>query len=141
MKYVNSVHLVGRLGKDVEVRHIGSTEKASFSLATETNRKDANGEWQKSTQWHNVVAWGDRAKAIDDLGLAKGSWCEVEGKIETRSWEGKDGKKQYLTEIVAWHVTVPEEDDSPKREKKAERRDTQVQKNISEPIDDSEIPF
>lgn len=136
-KYVNKIALVGRLGCDVEMRNVGTTEKASFRLATETSRKDKDtGEWVKNATWHNVVCWGKVANQVAMLGLTKGSWAQIDGKIETRSWDGPDGKKQYRTEVMAWEVTAPV-DDSPRAPKPAVADVTGTSNEIS----DSDIPF
>jgi len=98
---VNKVVLIGNAGKDPEVRYLDNdTAVASFSLATSESYKDKSGEWQTKTEWHNIVAWRNTAKYVENR-VKKGMQIYLEGKITTRSWDDKDGNKRYTTEIVA----------------------------------------
>ncbi len=99
---VNRVILVGRLGKDPEIRSIPSgTSVAKFSLATDERFTDKNGEKQERTEWHNVVAWGKLAEICGQY-LRKGKLVFIEGSIRTESWDDKEtGVKKYRTEIIA----------------------------------------
>lgn len=101
---VNKVILVGRVGKDPEVRHLSSESSvANFSLATnESYVKD--GARVEQTEWHNVVAWRS-AKYVEDY-VRKGMLLYVEGRLRTRSWEDKDGNKRYTTEIVSDNMFI-----------------------------------
>ena len=93
--------LIGRLGQDPEVRYTQSnTAVANFSLATNERYKDRNGENQERTEWHRIVAWGRTAEVCQEY-LNKGSLVYIEGPIQTREWEDKDGQKKYTTEIKA----------------------------------------
>ena len=101
---INKVFLVGRLGKDPEHRATaGGTPVSTFSLATDRFRKQ-NGNLEKDTEWHRVVAYGKSAELCNQY-LHKGNLVGVEGSLETRSWESPPGQKHYLTEIVAARVT------------------------------------
>ncbi len=103
---VNKVVLIGNVGKDPEVRYLDNdTAVASFSLATSENYKDKNGEWQTKTEWHNIVAWRNTAKYVENR-VKKGLQLYVEGKLTTRSWDDKDGNKRYTTEIVAHTIRL-----------------------------------
>ena len=99
---VNKVILVGRLGKDPELRSIPSgTSVAKFSLATDERFTDKAGEKQERTEWHNIVAWGKLAEICGQY-LRKGKLVYIEGSIRTDSWDDKEtGVKKYRTEIVA----------------------------------------
>ncbi|MGH9743299.1 MAG: single-stranded DNA-binding protein [Candidatus Acidiferrum sp.] len=98
---VNKVILVGRLGRDPETRYTtGGQAVANFSLATDHSYKDRNGERQKRTEWHKIVAWRKLAEIIQQY-LKKGSLVYIEGRIETREWQDKEGQKRYSTEIIA----------------------------------------
>jgi len=100
MAGVNKVILVGNLGKDPELRYTpGGQAVATFSLATTERRTDKNCQRQEKTEWHNIVAFGKTAELINQY-LKKGRSCYLEGKIQTRSWDDKDGVKKYKTEIV-----------------------------------------
>lgn len=94
----NSVNLIGRLGKDPEVKTFGDNQKASFSIATNDSYKNQKGEKVEDTQWHNVVIWG---KLADEAGkfLKKGAEVAVEGKLVHRTYETEKGEKKYVTEI------------------------------------------
>lgn len=98
---VNKVILVGNLGKDPELRYTASgTAVANFTLATSERFKDRNGEQQKRTEWHNIVAWAGLAEICGKY-LKKGKQVYIEGRIQTRSYDDRDGNKRYVAEIVA----------------------------------------
>ncbi len=99
---INKVILVGRLGKDPEVRSTPSgTSVAKFSLATDERFTDKSGEKQDRTEWHNIVAWGKLGEICGQY-LRKGKLVYIEGSIRTDSWDDKEsGQKKYRTEIVA----------------------------------------
>ena len=100
-KSVNKVILVGNLGKDPELKHTGSgTAVATMTVATNERYKDKSGEWQDRTEWHNVVLWQRLAEIAAEY-LKKGRSVYVEGRLQTRAWEDKQGQKRYTTEIVA----------------------------------------
>jgi len=104
---VNKAILVGRLGGDPEVRQIpsGSTV-ANFNIATSEEWKDKNSaEKQERTEWHRIVAWDSLGQMCGES-LHKGSQVYIEGRLQTRSWEGQDGKKRWTTEIVAQIVRI-----------------------------------
>ncbi|HUX06664.1 MAG TPA: single-stranded DNA-binding protein [Acidobacteriota bacterium] len=97
---VNKVILIGNLGRDPEVRYTtGGTPVANFSIATSEQWKNADGEQQEHTEWHNLVAFRRLAEICSEY-LRKGSRIYVEGKIRSRSWDGKDGQKHYRTEVI-----------------------------------------
>ncbi len=98
---VNKVILVGNLGKDPELRYTPAGQAvATFSLATSERYKDRNGEMQEKTEWHNIVAWRQLAEICGKY-LHKGRQVYIEGRIQTRSYDDRDGNKKYITEIVA----------------------------------------
>ena len=98
---VNKVILVGNVGRDPEVRHLESgASVASFTLATSERYKDKNGETKELTEWHNIVAWRQLADLAGNY-IRKGSQIYVEGRLRSRSWDGQDGNKHYITEILA----------------------------------------
>ena len=101
MAGVNKAILVGRLGKDPEIKYTPSgTAIANFTIATSENYKDKDGQKQERTEWHKIVAFGKLAEICGEY-LAKGKQVYIEGRIQTRSWDDKDGNKKYMTEIVA----------------------------------------
>jgi single-strand DNA-binding protein len=98
---VNKVMLIGRLGNNPEIRYTNTgTAVANFNVATSENWNDKNGQKQERTEWHRVVVWGKLAELCEKY-LAKGRQCFVEGRLQTRSWDDKEGNKRYTTEIVA----------------------------------------
>ena len=98
---VNRVILVGRLGRDPETRYTGNGQAvANFSVATDESYKDRNGERQKRTEWHKIVVWGKQAEIAQQY-LKKGSLVFIEGRIQSREWQDKEGQKRTSFEIVA----------------------------------------
>jgi|SRR5699024_6021077 len=97
----NKVQLIGRLGQDPEIVTFENGNKmAKFSLATDDSYKDKDGKKVERTYWHNVVIFGGLVKVVEQY-IKKGQEIAIEGKLTNRSWEDKDGKKQYITEVVA----------------------------------------
>ena len=100
MASLNKVMLIGNLGKDPEVRYTaGGTAVASFSLATSEKFKGKTGEWEEKTEWHNITLWARLAEIAGEY-LSKGKTVYIEGRLQTRKWQAKDGKDRYTTEIV-----------------------------------------
>ncbi len=98
---VNKVILIGRLGKDPEVKYTPSgAPVAKFSLATDEVFKDRSGEQQRRTEWHNIVAWNKLAEICGEY-LTKGKQVYIEGSIRSRQWEDQAGNKRTSYEIVA----------------------------------------
>jgi single-strand DNA-binding protein len=103
---VNKVILIGRLGKDPETRYMTSGEAVTnATLATSENWKDKSGEKQEKTEWHNLVFYRRLAEIAGEY-LKKGSQIYVEGKLQTRKWQDKEGKDRYTTEIVVNEMTM-----------------------------------
>lgn len=97
----NSVQLIGHIGKDVELKSLDNGSKlARITLATNEYYKDAKGEKQQDTQWHNVTAWGKLAEHMTST-LTKGNEVAIQGKLVYRSYEDKNGVTRYVSEIVA----------------------------------------
>ena len=106
MSGVNKVILVGRLGKDPEVRHLESgAAVANFSIATSETYKDKQGNKQETTEWHNIVLWRGLAEIAEKY-LTKGNLVYIEGKLKTRNWQDKDGNTRYTTEVVGDNMTM-----------------------------------
>ncbi|HEU0136480.1 MAG TPA: single-stranded DNA-binding protein [Flavobacterium sp.] len=96
----NKVQLIGNAGNDPEIINLESGKKlAKFTVATNENYKNDNGEKVTDTQWHNLVAWGKTAEIIEKY-VTKGKEIAVEGKLTHRSYEDKNGDKRYFTEVV-----------------------------------------
>lgn len=105
MAGVNKVILVGNLGADPEVRYTPSGQPvANFRIATSESWMDKAGQKQERTEWHRIVAWGKLAELCGEY-LAKGRQVYVEGKLQTRQWDDRDGNKKFSTEIQAQQIT------------------------------------
>jgi single-strand DNA-binding protein len=102
---VNKVILIGHLGADPEVRYTPSgTPVANFRIATGESWTDKQGQRQERTEWHRIVAWNKTAELVGEY-LSKGRQVYIEGRLQTRQWDDRDGNKRYTTEIVANQVT------------------------------------
>ena len=105
MAGINKVILIGRLGRDPEVRYTpDGTAVANFSIATSTEWTDkGSGDRKEKTEWHRIVAWRRLGEICGEY-LAKGRQVYIEGRLQTRDWEDRDGNKRYTTEVVATDV-------------------------------------
>ena len=103
---MNKVMLIGRLGKDPDVKYTpDGTMVTTFRLATDEQWKDKNGEKVQRTEWHQIVTYRKLAEICGNY-LVKGKLVFIEGKIQTRSWEDKEGVKKYTTEIIASNMQM-----------------------------------
>src|SRR5215510_1130281 len=101
---LNRVILLGRLGRDPEVRYAQSgTTVATLNMATDERRPDGNGGWKNETEWHRVVLFGKQADLAKQY-LTKGREVLIEGSLRTRQWQDKDGQKRYTTEVVGQNM-------------------------------------
>ena len=106
MGSVNKVILVGNLGRDAELRYTpGGAAVATLNLATTDVWNDRNNQRQERTEWHRIVLWGKQAESLQEY-LTKGKQIFVEGRLQTRQWDDKDGNKRYTTEIKADRITL-----------------------------------
>ena len=106
MGSVNKVILVGNLGRDAELRYTpGGAAVATLNLATTEVWNDRNNQRQEKTEWHRVILWGKQAESLQEY-LTKGKQIYVEGRLQTRQWDDKDGNKRYTTEIKADRLTL-----------------------------------
>ncbi len=146
---VNKVILIGHLGKDAETRYTaGGAARTTFTLATNYRWKDAQtGEWKDETEWHNVVLW--RQENVANY-LTKGRQVYVEGRIQTRTYEDKDGQKRSVTEIVAQDVLLlggrgaeAAEDSGPQPAARGSQRPSVAppEDPFAEGITDDDVPF
>jgi len=109
---VNKVQLIGRLGKDPEIRTFeGNNKIANFTLATNERYKDKTGNMVDVTDWHNVVVRFTKQAEIAEKYLKKGMLVYIEGKLKNRSWDDKDGNKKYITEVVVDSFNMLEKQD------------------------------
>ena len=128
---LNKVMIIGRLGRDPEMRYTPSGRPVtSFSVAVTRTWKSSEGERNEETEWFNVVAWGSLAE-ICKQHLAKGREVYIEGRLQTRSWEDSDGKKHFRTELVAREMIMLD----------APRRNSQEPEAVDESEHEDEFPF
>lgn len=140
MSGVNKVILVGRLGNDPEIRYTQQgVAVTNFNMATSENWMDKSGQKQERTEWHRIVVWGKMAEICSQY-LAKGRQVFVEGRLQTRQWDDKDGQKRYTTEIVA--ATVQFLDRGDKAAAGASSEDVHLPENMPPQVSaDEDIPF
>lgn len=132
---INKVILIGNLGKDPEIRHLENNQQvARFSLATNENYQDKDGNWQTVTEWHNIVLWGMLASRAEGR-LKKGMQIFVEGKITSRKWTDAEGKDRYTTEIIGQSFRI-----LGKREDEISHRQDQGHSGLSGPSETSNFP-
>jgi len=130
---INKVILVGHLGKDPDSKYLpDSTPVSNFTVATDENYKNKSGEKVQKTEWHKIVAFGKLAEICTQY-LTKGKLVYIEGRIQTRAWDDKEGVKKYTTEIVASSMQMLDS-------KKKEESNIPEEHYVS-PEDDSEVPF
>ncbi len=141
MSSLNKVMLIGRLGKDPEVKFTSSgTAVCNFSLATSETFKDKSGEKQEKTEWHNVQLWQKLAEIAGEY-LVKGSLVFIEGRLQTRKWQDKEGNDRYTTEIVGERMQMlGSKGDSGRSDRAASGSQSTGSENSSMPEDD-DIPF
>jgi single-strand DNA-binding protein len=138
MRGVNKVILIGNLGRDPELRYLPNGDPVvKFTLATGSRWKDKNGQLQERTDWHNIVAFGRQAEICNQY-LKKGSQVYVEGRIQNRSWEDKDGNKKYITEIITRSVQMLGRRGEPEAEVPEEIAEPLVEETKTE---DEDLPF
>jgi len=142
---VNKVILIGRLGKDPEIRYTqGGNAVANFSLATDESYKNNDGEKVKRVEWHSIVVWGNSVENFVQPYIHKGDLVYLEGKLQTRSWDDKDGNKKYTTEInvtdIKGLVTSGNSDAQPKPQTKTTNK-PQTRQAAPAEDDSSDIPF
>ena len=139
MAGINKVILVGNLGRDPEVRYTPSgVAVANFTLATSEEWKNREtGEKQEHTEWHRIVAWRRLGEICGEY-LHKGSQVYIEGKLQTRSWDDRDGNKRYTTEVLAQTMQML---GSPARPAKAHPADDGFPTEEPVMVPDDDIPF
>jgi single-strand DNA-binding protein len=133
---LNKVFIVGRVTNDVELRATASNQSvANFSIATNRVWSDKSGQKQEDTEFHNIVAWGRQAEIASQF-LTKGSMVLVEGRLQTRTWQGNDGQNRRTTEIVCERLQL-----GPKPQGGGARPSSPAQKSASKPDEQSQKEF
>ncbi|MCY3774968.1 MAG: single-stranded DNA-binding protein [Candidatus Aminicenantes bacterium] len=142
----NKAILIGRLGRDPEVRYTTSgTAVTDFSVATNEVWTDQNGERQERTEWHRIVAWSRLAEICEKY-LRKGSLVMIEGRIQTREWEDRDGNQRRTTEIRAFGMKMLDSrtdrmGGGPRGDRTAPRSSAPSRPSQEVEITDDDIPF
>jgi len=141
---LNRATLIGRVGKEPEIKNFADTKKASFSLATSDTWKDKDGNKKESTEWHLIEAWSNLAKIIE-AHVKKGDLIMIEGKITTHSWDDKDGNKRYSTVIVANNLLMlgGKKESEPPASNQDFSSDSMTKEEIQDdtPTDTDSLPF
>ena len=140
---VNKAFLIGRLGRDPEIRKVNSgTSVVNFSIATDERWSDRSGERQQRTEWHKIIAWGTLAETCAKY-LNRGQLVFIEGKIQTQEWNDRDGNKRKTTEIIAssMQMLTPRGGGSGDHTPQQAKPKAQPVAEDIEDIDDEEIPF
>lgn len=143
---LNKVMLIGHVGQDPELKYTPQgAAVVNFSLATNESYKDTNGQMVDRTEWHRIVAWRKLAEVLGQY-LHKGSKVYIAGKLQTRSWDDKDGNKRYTTEIKADRITLLGGGGGGGRGAAMDRGGSSVSHSSGdeppmEPITDDDIPF
>lgn len=109
---LNRAQIIGNITRDPEVRMAGSQKVATFSIATNLTWKDQSGQKKEKAEFHNIVAWRRLAEICEQY-VRKGSKIYVEGRIQTRDWQGEDGVKRYRTEIVMENMIMLDKKGAP----------------------------
>ena len=141
---LNKVILIGNLGRDPEVRYTpGGLAVANFSMATSETWTTKEGEKETRTEWHRIVAWGKLGEICGEY-LSKGKQIYIEGRIQTREWEDKEGNKRYTTEIIASQMLMLGSRESADESRPSPSSDMETP-NLPEPpiskTKDDDIPF
>jgi len=140
MASINKAILIGNLGKDPELRYTPSGQAvASFSIATTRKWRDKEGQSQEQTEWHNIIVWGKQAENANEY-LQKGRSVYIEGRIQNRSYEDKDGNKRYISEVVAQTVqSLGSKGDKSNATEQSQKPPSDTPPEVSS--DDDDLPF
>jgi single-strand DNA-binding protein len=149
---VNKVMLIGRLGRDPEMRYTASgTAVVNFSMATNHFTKDQDGNNSDQTEWHNIVAFGRTAEVAGEY-LTKGRLVYIEGRLQTRSWDDQNGQKKYKTEVVCSNLqllgskgeggqTVEDEPPVTEEKKESSKPKKEKEKETAATEEEDDLPF
>jgi single-strand DNA-binding protein len=149
MGSVNKVILVGNLGRDAELRYTpGGAAVATLNMATTEVWNDKAGQKQEKTEWHRIVLWGKSAESLAEY-LTKGKQIYIEGRLQTRQWDDKDGNKRYTTEIRGDRVVLlgggggrsTSIDRGERGDRGGDAGGQSAPSDLSEPLTDDDIPF
>lgn len=141
MASLNKVMLIGKLGKDPEVRFTSSGQAvAGFSMATNEKFKNKSGEWEDRTEWHNITLWGKLAEIAGEY-LSKGKMAYIEGRLQTRKWQDKNGNDRYTTDIVGDKLQLLSPKNDSSRSSETVPHPATSERVEEQPFQDDDIPF
>lgn len=136
---LNKVMLIGNLGADPEMRYTASGKAVTnFRMAVNRTWRDASGQQQEDTQWFRIVTW-DKLAEICNRYLSRGRHVYVEGRLQTRSWEGQDGVRRYTTEVVAQEVLIL--DPRPDTTAEPDLPFPELEEEFEEEFGEDDLPF
>jgi len=140
---LNKILLIGHVGKPVEVRTVGDSKVASFTLATTEKYRDRNGEVKENTEWHNIVIWGKLADVAEKY-VQKGTQLYIEGKLKTEKYTANDGTDRYTTKVYALSMQLlggkPDGQQNQAPQQRPQYQTTPLVDGVVEP-DDLDLPF
>lgn len=140
---LNKILLIGHVGKPVEVRTVGDSKVASFTLATTEKFRDRNGEVKENTEWHNIVIWGKLADVAEKY-IQKGTQLYIEGKLKTEKYTANDGTDRYTTKVYALSMQLlggkPDGQQNQTPQQRPQHQTTPIVDGIVEPQED-DLPF
>lgn len=139
---LNKILLIGHVGKPVEVRTVGDSKVASFTLATTEKYRDRNGEVKENTEWHNIVIWGKLADVAEKY-VQKGTQLYIEGKLKTEKYTANDGTDRYTTKVYALSMQLlggkPDGQQNQAPQQRPQYQTTPIVDDL--PADDTGLPF
>jgi len=135
---MNKVILIGRVGKDPEVKEAAGSKVARLSLATTDYFKNSAGEKKEITDWHSIVCWKGLAEICEKY-VAKGQLVAIEGKLKQRSYEGKEGGKRFVTEVLADSIQMLSKVEKPEKQEKSDQPFPVMPEIPTEEVND--LPF
>jgi len=139
---LNKILLIGHVGKPVEVRTVGDSKVASFTLATTEKYRDRNGEVKENTEWHNIVIWGKLADVAEKY-VQKGTQLYIEGKLKTEKYTANDGTDRYTTKVYALSMQLlggkPDGQQNQAPQQRPQYQTTPIVDDL--PPDDTGLPF
>lgn len=137
----NKVILIGRLGKDPEVRRLSNDKSvANFPLVTSKRGKDSNGDAKEYPTWHNVVAWNKSADIVEKY-VKKGDLIQVEGEINNRSYENSEGEKKYVSEVVINSLVMLGSKNDQNAQRSQEKQPEGQNSIVEEDAKSDDVPF
>jgi single-strand DNA-binding protein len=142
---LNKILLIGNVGQVAQIRQVGDSKVAQFTLATSESRKGKDGNLIQETEWHNISVWGKQAEVVEKY-VEKGTQLYIEGRIKTEKYTAKDGTEKYMTRIIASALQLlGKKENSAPDPAPQQRFDPHAVKTtpmqVTDDVDDSDLPF